>query len=128
MNWTKAYRVNRDEEHHYFKEAREEVCNINLHQLRLVSVMADVFLLVFILITPLVFPKWKLSWPYYIFCAIMLLFTLLVYVYDRREKKTYGQVMALCVLFDLCLMTGCILIDVIPDPNFVSTYFQINVI
>ena len=67
MNWTKAYRVNRDEEHHYFKEAREEVCNINLHQLRLVSVMADVFLLVFILITPLVFPKWKLSWPYYIF-------------------------------------------------------------
>mgnify|MGYP003589857566 CR=1 FL=1 len=128
MNWTKAYRVNRDEEHHYFKEAREEVCNINLHQLRLVSVMADVFLLVFILITPLVFPKWKLSWPYYIFCAIMLLFTLLVYVYDRREKKTYGQVMALCVLFDLCLMTGCILIDVIPYPNFVSTYFQIGIV
>jgi diguanylate cyclase (GGDEF)-like protein len=36
--------------------------------------------------------------------------------------------MALCVLFDLCLMAGCILIDVIPYPNFVSTYFQIGIV
>ena len=128
MNWVERIHNSRQEEQRYFKVAREDIMMINLRQLKFASVIAVIFMSVFIIITPFIFPKWHLTWPYYIFLGIMLMVLAAVYLYDRYGKKTYYRTILLCVTFDICLILGSILIDVIPFPDFVSTYFQIGIV
>ena len=123
MNWVESIHTNRQEEQRYFSVARDDIMMINLRQLKFASVIAVVFMAFFIIITPFVFPEWHLTWPYYIFFGMMLLVMAVVYLYDGYGEKTYQKTIVLCVLFDVALMIGSIMIDVIPFPNFVSTYF-----
>ena len=128
MNWVESIHTNRQEEQRYFSVARDDIMMINLRQLKFASVIAVVFMAFFIFITPFVFPEWHLTWPYYIFFGMMLLVMAVVYLYDGYGEKTYQKTIVLCVLFDVALMIGSIMIDVIPFPNFVSTYFQIGIV
>ena len=128
MNWVERIHNSRQEEQRYFSVAKDDIMMINLRQLKFASVIAVVFMAFFIFITPFVFPEWHLTWPYYIFFGMMMLVMTVVYLYDWYGEKTYQKTIVLCVIFDVSLMVGSIMIDVIPFPDFVSTYFQIGIV
>ncbi len=68
------YKSQRGDRAYYFKEARDEMASTNLHTLRTVSLANTFLLIIFILITPLIVPEWKVSATYILFIPCCLFF------------------------------------------------------
>jgi|GEM_PF-1104389 len=109
----------------YFAIAHDEIRDTNLQLLKILCILEMLFLTVYIMWTPLLFPTWRPTISYWVFLGCSFLLSVVVYVYSRRKTATGEGVMKLCVLFYVLTLIGCIAIDVVPNPSQPSIYFHI---
>ena len=60
----KTIKYNLEIQKRYFSVANEDILATNLNLLKIVSVLEPVFVAGFILLTPLLFPRWHATYPY----------------------------------------------------------------
>lgn len=112
----------------YFSEAKAEITEVNLRQLTIASIVTLFVIAGFIVVTPYIFPNWSVSAPYYVFVAMMLAIAGITLAYRRHSHHGYRMTMFLCILFDVLFMLGCMLIDIIPFPDSIATYFPVTIV
>ena len=110
----------------YFRDAAEDIMRANLLTLKKVSVVLAAFILFFMLFTPLMYPAWHPTYPYFLFSFIALLLIAVSFGYDRfAVKKRPESVTALCILFYISAVGGCMAVDILPETNVAAVYFPI---
>lgn len=118
-----------DAQKNYFLSSRDSIMASNLSLLRKNSIIEMLFVGVFILLTPLLMPSWKPSYPYLLFLTMAVIDVVISHLYFRlRHNKTYDEVQLLCALFYIVTLAGCMAIDIMPSPEQNSTFFHIIIV
>jgi diguanylate cyclase (GGDEF)-like protein len=124
----KDIRRNMEMQRSYFKVARSEIGRTNLQLLKSTSLIELLFLGLFICMTPVFFPAWHATYPYWFFLTAAGVVTVIIYVYSMLGKAEYRAVTLLCVLFYVMTMCGSIAVDAFASSNGVATFFQIIIV
>jgi diguanylate cyclase (GGDEF)-like protein len=124
----KTIKYNLEIQKRYFSVANEDILATNLNLLKIVSVLEPVFVAGFILLTPLLFPRWHATYPYWVFLGAALLVTTIVYICAALGRNSYRDVTAMCVLFYVTTLAGSIAVDILPNPSNTSTFFHIIIV
>lgn len=112
----------------YFREARQEIAQINLRMLKIFSFSVLGLLLFFLLVTSLILPGWAPSAPHFVLLPAVVLLGLLAVFLQARQKKNQlssSAVTALCVLSWLVFFACFIAIDVSPPYEAPSCFFPL---
>ena len=109
----------------YFRQGKKEIAEKNKRLLHLTSRITFSYLLLFFLITPAIFPGWHITIFYWVFLFADLFFFVLDIIFDHLPSVSAGVVTTTCILYYAVILVCCILIDVIPLPQTVSTFFPI---
>jgi diguanylate cyclase (GGDEF)-like protein len=110
----------------YFSLAKDEIRETNFKLLKQISFLEVLVLALFIGITPLLFSGWQATGPYWFFFCCAVVIALINNGMSLMGKTpASGVVTALCLFFLVLSFAGCMAVDILPNPNMTSTFFQI---
>ncbi len=104
-----------DRRHAYLKDAQQEIKRENLNMACFASCITTALLAIFLLVTPIIIPKWVPSVYHYAFLPVSIALTVLTLTYRRLSPEPkYGTVVGIAFVCALCTCT--LLIDALSDP------------
>lgn len=106
----------------YFKDSNEDITINNSNILHIVSLASTFLIALFLIITPCIFPYWKISMPYYILVFVNLFFTIMSVICKYRHVHNMIFLKASVYLYYAFLMGIMIVIDVFTDLDGTSTF------
>lgn len=106
----------------YFQYAKEEIAERNIHRIFQGSIITTFLTLILFILTPILFPAWRATAPYWILLGFTVITTFLSALYLRKNKQQYNVTMAVTVLFYIILALFCIYIDSVENPNSEAIY------
>ncbi|MEA4972638.1 MAG: diguanylate cyclase [Candidatus Metalachnospira sp.] len=112
----------------YFENAKEEIAELNLSLLKILSLTITLLILIFILVTPFIVIGWHPTLQHLLFAPSTALFLLISYFYDKTKKISNKAVNFLCIMFCALIMLFVISIDVFPYRNAPSSFMPIVLI
>lgn len=112
----------------YFENARDEIAELNLNLLKILSVFLTIMILILIIIAKAIVVGWKPTLQHILFAPSLSLFTLISYLYDKHKNISINVVNLLCILFCTVVMLFVIYIDVIPYRYSPSSFMQVVLI
>ena len=111
-----------EEHRQFFNYKDEELVSSNFHSLQIASTACTSLLLFFLLITPYMFSKWKITIHYILFIPFSLVFTALSFFWGRQKIKNSYVINFSCLLFGIMLISFLIAIDVFSYPDYACTF------
>lgn len=109
----------------YCKNGTEEINRQNLITLEVVSILTAVLIFGFIVITPVILPKWRPTIHYILFLVVMLIFMAVAYLLrQQKNAPTWAQDVARWC-FMLIVAGFLTVIDTIPFPDTPQTFMGI---
>lgn len=112
----------------YFEHADEEIAELNLNLLKVISTIITLLILLLIFITPFIVTGWHATWQHLLFAPSTALFMIISFFYDKSKRVNKKTVDFLCILFFTDIMLFVIAIDVFPYRYAPSSFMPIVLI
>ncbi len=106
----------------YFKGAKSDIARQNLKILRNSSIAVAVLVTFFILVTPAIIKGWAATAEYYIFAVVSYIFVAFSISASIRKLSNEKLIQTVSMFFNICIMSGMIVIDTIPYPDKIATF------
>ena len=109
----------------YFTQLRGEIARSNLMMLRRVSLVFELFLVVYGAAAGAVFKSAALGWYYLLFACLNLPMLAFFHWYGRRGEPSYPLVQSFCILTVLAVLGFTVCICIFPYPDRPSIFFPL---
>ena len=109
----------------YLYDARHEIAERNLGQLRALCLISVLLLLFFILLTPLIIKDWQIGWQHLLFCPALLMLYIVAVLYDENGQCSNKIITSLCLVFESLVFSFVILIDIVGNNNVPVTFMPL---
>jgi len=112
----------------YFENAVDEIAELNLSILKIISAITTVMILVLILLAKIIIIDWTPSLAHILFVPTTALFTLISFIYGQQRNVSKKFVDYLCLLFCTNILIFVIIIDVFYNSEAPSSFMQLVII
>ncbi len=107
----------------YYREENENIARSNLKALRNIIETVIIIYIIAIFVTPFLFTKWHITKEYFYMLPILVIFGILGDVALRKDNQKASPY--ICLGFSLFFMVSIAIIDVVPYPNGIASFFPI---
>lgn len=106
----------------YYEGEKQNIRHSNVRLLQLLSIVGFVMILVFFLITPIIFPKWRVSGVYIVFLIFMAIFAILSNTLLKAREQSRAWVLIFAYSFIIGIMLFVIVLDTALFPHAAATF------
>lgn len=112
----------------YFTDTHDEIETANIKILKSITIVLDIAIVVFMVLTMVTLPGWRPSIFHYIFLCFVLLFSIIAVYLNKHRSYIKGLEKLICATFMLGLMIFIGILDAVPSPQTNQIFIGIFIV